>query len=950
MRMNVIAGTSAALIALFSLSPATAVIIRDHRSPSKSGGAYTLSAAPVFEMTLALTTGQTISCETRNLTGQADPVLHLLAPSTASGAVHEVATDDDSAGALNSRFTYTATATGRYRLILRAAGDGRTGTADLFCDGKPVWVKLPVAGAFKRLESLRHGETLTTLPLPQGPNGHLVYIFDDNGHMLERYLTDSSQGARFPLGQRPLENAMVGTVWPDITGPIRMVRNDAGISGHDSDGDGLGNELEQNIGTCSNLRDIVGNWDCSRSTDPRDTDGDGLTDGVELLGKVDSDPYQFLPKWGADPLHKDLFIQIDSRSTGPNDPIHLMKPDKAMALASIYGDPETEPIYRLAHAQTLQNPDLQAGIHVHLDTGINPAAGSPPSDYTTYGDWGGHKVASAVCDSNNNCHGAEASDIWQSMLGPNRVGLFHYGLGYPGSGGQAPYHTIALNIPLDDGPTASHELGHTLGMDHSGPQHNGNDANCKPNYPSIMSYAYLGSSGFAPQEFSDGYGRPAITNVSLNELNVVAPNSVIGKRYLQQLRDVFGFNVDTTNGSVDWNRDGAFSTSPVRAYANDNGTCEFTRVNSVPSSGLTSLSPTITRLGNMTIILYVDERDNKLYFDYTKDDLSCPGIENRCGPPLTHQSINTPWNSNINAVDAHGISINGQKRTLVVYRSFNVLFETILAPDLSWTTPVHVPNRSLSAEEFSLAGNDDHTILAFKTAQGNPIIKVRHTSTGTWDLDEPALDSTGAPISAIPAGSSPGLLEAQTRNGLQLFAVFPNTDQGNLRLYYQDPANGHWIVSPWSNNEEPSMGRPALAFEPVDPNSPLPGRLRILSMRRSDTGINVVRMRSLQAIGLGAAAVPKLVDEDFDNSWYYAKGVDLLYEPGIDSNLRAVVANALIVKDVPQPHSIELRPKADGVVDFQQKNANDWLGLGVDLCRTLTASNSSNIKCPAWPF
>jgi hypothetical protein len=61
---------------------------------------------------------------------------------------------------------------------------------------------------------------------------------------------------------------------------------------------------------------------------------------------------------------------------------------------------------------------------------------------------------------------------------------------------------------------------------------------------------------------------------------------------------------------------------------------------------------------------------------------------------------------------------------------------------------------------------------------------------------------------------------------------------------------------------------------------------------------------------------------DHDNTWYYGYGFDLLYEPGIDNNVRAAIATALLSEGAPQPHIIELRPKADGVADFLQKN---WL-------------------------
>jgi hypothetical protein len=151
---------------------AGAVNIRDHRNPSTSGGGYDLQADQVFEMSLNLVKGQTVTCETSNLTGQADPVLHLLAPISGDGPVTERARDDDSAGNVNARVTFTAPNAGRYLLVMRATANGRSGTADLSCFGRPVAFKLPVGGGFKRVEALRNQESLATVPLPGSATQH----------------------------------------------------------------------------------------------------------------------------------------------------------------------------------------------------------------------------------------------------------------------------------------------------------------------------------------------------------------------------------------------------------------------------------------------------------------------------------------------------------------------------------------------------------------------------------------------------------------------------------------------------------------------------------------------------------------------------------------------------------------------------------------------------------
>jgi hypothetical protein len=940
---------TACIAALASLAPVAsveAVNVRDHRSPSVSAGAYPLQAPGVFEMTLFRQAGQTTTCETRNLRPRTDPVLHVLKFPGGPGSVNELARDDDSAGALNAWVTFTAPSTGPYLLILRAAWAGGVGTADLFCDGQQVWTGIGVAGAFKRLENLDNRETLRTVTGPGGPGLHTLYLLGDDGKMLSRTVSNASDSALVDGGLTGLRIAMVAGRWPDPTGEIRLIRNDNKISGHDPDGDGLGSRLETSIGTCSSLSDVVMNFECSRAADPRDTDGDGLQDGLEMIGKLDAAPYQHLPRWGADPRHKDLFIEVDFGLSSPAEAQQTMSPAQAAAFMNVYGDGEPDALLQLLHAQQLVNPDLKPGVNTHLDIGADPPAGSSRLTLTTYGDWGGHSVVQPVCDASGACVRASAGSVYQTMMDPARRGLFHYALGDPGGGGQAG-PGIALNFPMGSGVTAAHETGHTLSLNHEGKPPG---VNCSPAYPSVMNYAFQSKQ---PAAFSDGFGRPAVNDVNLRESpGVTSPTSLQSSRFLQDLKKVYDLTVDTASGAVDWNRDGVYSPGTVRAYASyaprASGGCEITRDSQMFAQGRSDVAPAMARLERHVMLLYINEADRTLQLEATASDLNnCPKLMADCGG-LTPHPVAEPWNTGILSVDAQTLTTaDGAPRVLVVFRTAKGLFETTFGRMFDWTPPKPIATSAPAIAEISLTGKGDRAWLAFRTVSGSAITKAR-AGDGSWGADEPAVDGVGAPID-VASGTAPGILLFTDMSGAEsLLGAFPVQPSGGLTLYQRKPTGGAWTPFPAQPRADPVFGRPALAAVPVAADSPLRGQIKILYVKRSGATANVVMQANLIASDVGPGAQPKFVTAQHDNVWFYGNGVDLLFEPGVDSNLRAAVSTALIERNRPAPHRVALRPKADGIVDFDQKNFSDWSMIGYRLC-TLLKANGASVNCPPAP-
>jgi hypothetical protein len=976
-------------VTLFN-APTAARTIRDHRDPSRGGGAYTLGSykadislttappilggargadtgygispslvPPIFEMKLTFAPGQTRSCETRNLTEGADPVLHLLLGPNPNGRPVQVATDDDSAGAFNARISLRSSAGGVYLLIMRAAGAGATGKAELWCDGRVVAFNLPVGGAFKRIENLRAGEQLQTVTLPGGPLDHVLYLLDDDGNVRQRLPSAATDSVIYTAAASDTVVALVGSRNNNTTDLISLVRNDAPLPGHDSDGDGLGNELEKAVGTCSNLLETVGNWDCARSVDPKDTDSDGLSDAVELLGELTDAPYQHLPRWGANPLHKDLFVEVDYGQRTPGDADWRMSPENARAMAEIYGDPASDaqgrpqgdPVLHLLHAQSLKNPDGQPGISLHFDTGLVPTAGAPVADYALYGDWGGHSVVGPV-KKDGKWVRADPAHVRSTSMVPRRRPYFQYALGDPTSSGQADVLVTALNLPLGSPSAAAHELGHTLGLDHFGPRgvelkigDKTIEANCKPNYPSIMSYAYLDVKGAG---FADGYGRTPLNNVNLSERNAVAaPRSPQGRAYLGQLHDVFGFPVDMSDGSVDWNRDGIISAMPVRAYANENGAgCELTRANAVKSPGLADGAVSLARLGHRTFVAYIDERDSRLHLSRTDDPFDCLKFGDSCGS-LSDSVPLGGWNKNMRSVDMATIATPNGPRILVILRSAESLHEAIL--DESGSVGLQrIIASPFVATELSLASNGATSWLATRDPNGTAALRTRGYD-GAWSGPSTMVNRNTGVAFGIRRGSTPALAWTSAEGG-RLYAALPVAPDGEIVLRYLSD-DGRWGRPGWglAFTGTKSTGRPAIAVEPVVAGAPLPSRVRIayLSKPNSD-GQSVVRLLTLAAKTISPSEIG-FRDGLFDNPWYYARGVDLLFEPGIDDQLRAAVATALVPKGKPAPHHVELRPLAGGILNLVQRNWDDWEALGFGLC-LVRQEGGSQMLCANRPY
>lgn len=218
------------------------------------------------------------------------------------------------------------------------------------------------------------------------------------------------------------------------------------IGAADTDGDGICDDAEARYGTDPNSAD---------------TDGDSLSDNAELFGFGGLD----LRYYGADPRHRDVFLEIDYYPG--------LKPD----------DTAIQMVVDAFADAPVSNPDGTTGIDLHVLVD--------------------DQIAAADVDNDLNPAWTDFDLIKDDYFETRRNRAFHYALfanqfngsRYSGLSRGIPGHDFIVSLGTWSTPggtiqqqagTMMHEFGHNLGLRHGGNE----DANYKPNYLSIMNYNY----------------------------------------------------------------------------------------------------------------------------------------------------------------------------------------------------------------------------------------------------------------------------------------------------------------------------------------------------------------------------------------------------------------------------------------------------------------------------
>jgi hypothetical protein len=326
-----------------------------------------------------------------------------------------------------------------------------------------------------------------------------------------------------------------------------------------------------------------------------DEDGDGLFNSWETTGiDANGDGTVDLTLPGANPLHKDLYVEVDWMDCSNNAcdvsggfarPTH----DSAVGIV--------DPVTQAFAVAPKSNPDGADGVDLHITVDESV----PGHRSTLFGPErlgnGSHDATfdeiksgdtQQPCDGHFGTSGDRVLSSCAAVLAARKM-AYRYAVvgssiadgasvvspvGIAEIGGNDFFVTADWSQPASittDADTFMHELGHTLGLHHGG----ADDLNCKPNYLSIMNYP-LSWAKFAADKFPLDYSRQKLA--TLNEASLSEPAGVGNAAPRWTKWGINGKEVSAeAQGPLDFNGDNDTTDTAIAADLNhlDSwGTCK----------------------------------------------------------------------------------------------------------------------------------------------------------------------------------------------------------------------------------------------------------------------------------------------------------------------------------------------------------------------------------------
>ena len=307
-----------------------------------------------------------------------------------------------------------------------------------------------------------------------------------------------------------------------------------------------------------------------------DSDGDGLLDDWEINGVpyIDSDGFaQRLILPDADPMHKDLYIEIDSMVGRGFDKVAQVNVVVAFAQAP---------------NALVNNPDGLDGIALHLVVDEENLPLIPfPDNWVQFDMVKANHFGTTAEQGNAPLLEAKAKAYRYCVFGQSHGATDSSGLA------ELPGNDFMVTLGLWNTPggtidqqagTFMHELGHTLNLGHGGVSNAGvvSNLNNKPNYYSVMNYIWQFPHANYARFWRLDYSHVALA--TLNEAALVEGNGIDGSDPdFAAAMTPYGDGAEPpmlrwakADGSpVDWNGNGMTDPSPVGVDLNYHESCVF---------------------------------------------------------------------------------------------------------------------------------------------------------------------------------------------------------------------------------------------------------------------------------------------------------------------------------------------------------------------------------------
>lgn len=318
-----------------------------------------------------------------------------------------------------------------------------------------------------------------------------------------------------------------------------------------------------------------------------DEDGDGLLDSWETDGYdydrdgvVDVD----LPAMGANPRHKDVFLELDWMKKEPGW-CWVVVPCGGESFEP--RSDSLEAIRKAFEGAPVTNPDGRPGIRLHIDAG--PDSPIYEGSSTKFGAMARGSSIPYREELGSRTRDSEGWEVysWREFyelrqLDEARSDVFHYGMlidSVPVDSFGERFGGIASGLPGDslmviDANTASirsesgsimHELGHLLGLHHGGAAP-AQESSYKPNYESVMNYLWQNGGDLVPGDGEIDYSRSVLPTLDEEHLNeVVGQSARNGEVRFYCIQDGRPKMQKVAAGSINWDCVGGADATDISA-------------------------------------------------------------------------------------------------------------------------------------------------------------------------------------------------------------------------------------------------------------------------------------------------------------------------------------------------------------------------------------------------